>query len=128
MDPFGSIIAEPDDLNKTDTTFYEVEGIGYDFVPTVCERTVSIGVTHTHARRHRRVRFTRLGGGGRTGAHVHGERWKRQVDHKENSRSNFVAECSRVLGLEIREMAKFTLDNEHISWKQTRQAVSQIEG
>ena len=41
VDPYGSIIAQPDDLNQTDTTFYEVEGIGYDFVPTVCDRTVS---------------------------------------------------------------------------------------
>ena len=40
MDPVGSIIAEPDELNKADDTFYEVEGIGYDFVPTVCERKV----------------------------------------------------------------------------------------
>jgi len=38
VDPLGSIIAEPEDLNETDSTFYEVEGIGYDFVPTVCER------------------------------------------------------------------------------------------
>ena len=36
----GSILAEPDTLNKSDTTFYEVEGIGYDFVPTVCDREV----------------------------------------------------------------------------------------
>ena len=44
VDPNGSIIAEPEDLNKTDTTFYEVEGIGYDFIPTVCERAVSIAL------------------------------------------------------------------------------------
>ncbi len=43
----GSIIAEPDDLNQSDSAFYEVEGIGYDFIPTVCERRVSIRtVTH----------------------------------------------------------------------------------
>lgn len=36
MDPEGSILAEPDEINKTDNTgFYEVEGIGYDFIPTV---------------------------------------------------------------------------------------------
>jgi cystathionine beta-synthase len=40
VDPAGSIIAEPEELNKTDVTFYEVEGIGYDFIPTVCERQV----------------------------------------------------------------------------------------
>ncbi|XP_048254534.1 cystathionine beta-synthase-like isoform X3 [Haliotis rufescens] len=38
VDPEGSIIAEPEELNKTDKMFYEVEGIGYDFLPTVCER------------------------------------------------------------------------------------------
>jgi len=38
VDPVGSIIAVPDSLNKSDITTYEVEGIGYDFVPTVCDR------------------------------------------------------------------------------------------
>ena len=37
MDPEGSVIAQPPSLNKTDTTFFEVEGIGYDFIPTVCD-------------------------------------------------------------------------------------------
>ncbi|CAI4227374.1 unnamed protein product [Auanema sp. JU1783] len=36
VDPFGSILADPDD--KT-SHFYEVEGIGYDFVPGVLDRT-----------------------------------------------------------------------------------------
>jgi len=39
VDPFGSILAEPADLNETNTTFYEIEGIGYDFIPTVLDRT-----------------------------------------------------------------------------------------
>ncbi len=38
VDPLGSVIAEPESLNKTDVTFYEVEGVGYDFIPTVCDR------------------------------------------------------------------------------------------
>jgi len=38
VDPVGSIIAEPEELNKADSSFYYVEGIGYDFIPTVCER------------------------------------------------------------------------------------------
>ena len=42
IDPFGSVIAKPSDLNKSDVTFFEVEGLGYDFVPTVCEREVQI--------------------------------------------------------------------------------------
>lgn len=40
VDPEGSILAEPEELNKTDTSFYEVEGIGYDFIPTVLDRSV----------------------------------------------------------------------------------------
>lgn len=39
VDPEGSIIAEPASLNQTDVTGYEVEGTGYDFIPTVCERS-----------------------------------------------------------------------------------------
>lgn len=40
VDPPGSILSLPESLNITDTTFYEVEGIGYDFLPTVLDRTV----------------------------------------------------------------------------------------
>ncbi len=42
VDPEGSILAEPEELNKTDKTQYEVEGIGYDFIPTVLDRSVSV--------------------------------------------------------------------------------------
>ncbi|XP_066148975.1 cystathionine beta-synthase-like isoform X2 [Euwallacea fornicatus] len=34
VDPEGSVFALPHILNKTDVTFFEVEGLGYDFVPT----------------------------------------------------------------------------------------------
>ncbi|GAV50870.1 hypothetical protein ZYGR_0AD00530 [Zygosaccharomyces rouxii] len=37
-DPFGSILAQPESLNKTDVSGYKVEGIGYDFVPQVLNR------------------------------------------------------------------------------------------
>ncbi|XP_066497085.1 cystathionine beta-synthase-like [Hoplias malabaricus] len=40
VDPEGSILAEPEELNKSDKTSYEVEGIGYDFIPTVLDRSV----------------------------------------------------------------------------------------
>lgn len=40
VDPLGSILALPENLNETSTTYYEVEGIGYDFVPTVLDRSV----------------------------------------------------------------------------------------
>ena len=35
-------MAEPEELNVTNKTQYEVEGIGYDFIPTVLDRSVSI--------------------------------------------------------------------------------------
>ncbi|XP_073994700.1 cystathionine beta-synthase isoform X1 [Rhodnius prolixus] len=40
VDPYGSILAQPAHLNETDVTFYEVEGIGYDFIPTVLDRSM----------------------------------------------------------------------------------------
>ncbi|XP_049540534.1 cystathionine beta-synthase [Anopheles darlingi] len=39
-DPEGSILAEPEELNRSNVSFYEVEGVGYDFLPTVLDRTV----------------------------------------------------------------------------------------
>lgn len=39
-DPEGSILAEPAELNKSDVNYYEIEGIGYDFIPTVLDRSV----------------------------------------------------------------------------------------
>lgn len=35
VDPEGSILAQPENLNESSVTIYEVEGIGYDFIPTV---------------------------------------------------------------------------------------------
>jgi len=40
VDPEGSILAEPANLNKTTVTSYDVEGTGYDFLPTVLDRSV----------------------------------------------------------------------------------------
>ncbi|XP_047671124.1 cystathionine beta-synthase-like protein [Tachysurus fulvidraco] len=40
VDPMGSILAEPEQMNKTDKSQYEVEGIGYDFIPTALDRSV----------------------------------------------------------------------------------------
>ena len=40
VDPLGSILAEPEELNKTDVTYFDVEGTGYDFIPTVLDRSV----------------------------------------------------------------------------------------
>lgn len=40
VDPEGSILALPESINKSGVNFYEVEGIGYDFVPTVLDRSL----------------------------------------------------------------------------------------
>lgn len=41
VDPEGSILAQPDDLNDTNRLRpYKVEGIGYDFVPDVLDRSL----------------------------------------------------------------------------------------
>jgi len=48
VDPYGSILAEPDTMNDGSArtgqkrlTAYQVEGIGYDFIPTVLDREVA---------------------------------------------------------------------------------------
>jgi len=48
VDPYGSILAEPDAMNDGSArtgqkrlTAYQVEGIGYDFIPTVLDREVA---------------------------------------------------------------------------------------
>lgn len=43
-DPFGSILALPESLNKTDIETYDVEGIGYDFVPTVLGKYYAVEI------------------------------------------------------------------------------------
>jgi cystathionine beta-synthase len=40
VDPYGSILAEPAQLNGTYRGSYHVEGIGYDFIPGVLDRTI----------------------------------------------------------------------------------------
>ncbi|XP_063539394.1 cystathionine beta-synthase-like [Cydia strobilella] len=40
VDPYGSILAQPEELNHSDVDMYEVEGIGYDFLPRTLDRTV----------------------------------------------------------------------------------------
>lgn len=40
VDPFGSILARPEELNETKIMYYDVEGVGYDFIPTVLDHTV----------------------------------------------------------------------------------------
>ncbi|CCH61215.1 hypothetical protein TBLA_0E01580 [Henningerozyma blattae CBS 6284] len=39
-DPEGSILAQPAKLNETDLAEYKVEGIGYDFIPNVLDRSL----------------------------------------------------------------------------------------
>lgn len=38
VDPYGSILAEPKELNISDINSYKIEGIGYDFIPEVLDR------------------------------------------------------------------------------------------
>jgi cystathionine beta-synthase len=40
VDPIGSILAQPEELNSAGVGTYAVEGIGYDFIPKVLDRTV----------------------------------------------------------------------------------------
>ncbi|CAF1335205.1 unnamed protein product, partial [Rotaria sp. Silwood1] len=40
VDTEGSILALPEAMNKIGITFYEVEGIGHDFIPTVLDRSL----------------------------------------------------------------------------------------
>eukprot|EP01130_Rhizamoeba_saxonica_P000380 TRINITY_DN10346_c0_g1_i1.p1 TRINITY_DN10346_c0_g1~~TRINITY_DN10346_c0_g1_i1.p1 ORF type:complete len:487 (+),score=160.07 TRINITY_DN10346_c0_g1_i1:35-1495(+) len=40
VDPIGSILAQPAELNEGGAGTYQVEGIGYDFIPRVLDRSV----------------------------------------------------------------------------------------
>lgn len=40
MDPVGSILAQPEELNYDIGRSYEIEGTGYDFIPRVCDRSL----------------------------------------------------------------------------------------
>lgn len=40
VDPYGSILAEPEEVNKSEVTGYHVEGIGYDFIPDALTRSL----------------------------------------------------------------------------------------
>ncbi len=42
VDPHGSILAYPEELNKEGIHSYKVEGVGYDFIPKNCDRTGNI--------------------------------------------------------------------------------------
>ena len=40
VDPYGSILAQPESLNAGRNDSYQVEGIGYDFIPDVLDRSL----------------------------------------------------------------------------------------
>jgi cystathionine beta-synthase len=40
VDPIGSILAQPEELNSGGVGSYKVEGIGYDFIPRVLDRSI----------------------------------------------------------------------------------------
>lgn len=47
IDPYASILAQPEELNATTKTGYQVEGIGYDFIPESLDRSVVDGWVKT---------------------------------------------------------------------------------
>ncbi|KAI4469039.1 cystathionine beta-synthase [Holotrichia oblita] len=75
VDPVGSILARPDTLNVNRGQFWEVEGIGYDFVPTTLDRSVidewiKISDQESMPMAKRLIREEGLLCGGSSGAHV----------------------------------------------------------
>ncbi|XP_057656686.1 cystathionine beta-synthase-like [Diorhabda carinulata] len=38
-DPYGSKFAQPSEINETDVKFIEIEGIGFEMIATVCDRS-----------------------------------------------------------------------------------------
>lgn len=76
VDPFGSILAEPPEINETTVTTYAVEGIGYDFIPRVLDRTlidewVKVGDTDAFLMARRLIKEEGLLCGGSSGTAMH---------------------------------------------------------
>ncbi len=40
VDPEGSVLSHSDEIDKAKSSHFEMEGIGYDFVPTVLDKSV----------------------------------------------------------------------------------------
>lgn len=77
VDPLGSILAQPAELNHTTVKSYKVEGIGYDFVPKVLDRDrvdvwVKTGDEESFAMARRLIREEGLLVGGSSGAAMAG--------------------------------------------------------
>ena len=78
VDPHGSTLAIPDDLNKVNMcSFYFVEGIGYDFVPLVLDRSlidewVKVSDKEAFQMARHLVKYEGLLCGGSSGALMHG--------------------------------------------------------
>ncbi|XKL64664.1 hypothetical protein PGB90_004750 [Kerria lacca] len=76
VDPYGSILAQPSELNETDISVYQVEGIGYDFIPTVLDRKIvdkwyKIGDKESFLMARRLIKEEALFCGGSSGGAVH---------------------------------------------------------
>ena len=87
IDPVGSILAEPDSLNDYKRLEgYQVEGIGYDFIPTVLDRSIVdewIKIDDPEAFQCARdlIRYEALTCGGSSGTNVAGAvKWIRAQD------------------------------------------------
>ncbi|PVG03128.1 pyridoxal phosphate-dependent enzyme, beta subunit [Serendipita vermifera] len=94
VDPKGSVLAYPDSLNKTtDDSVYQVEGIGYDFVPEVLDRLPStvdkwlkIGDDEAFPATMRLIKEEALLVGGSSGTALAGAlNWLRSPEGKEHA-------------------------------------------
>lgn len=110
MDPEGSILALPPDLNKSNVDFYEIEGIGYDFIPKVLHRDlvdewIKINDQEALPMARRLIREEGILSGGSAGANLVGA-LKACKDLKEGQR------CVVVLPDGVRNyMTKFLSDS-----------------
>lgn len=110
VDPVGSILAEPTELNNAGVKSYAVEGIGYDFLPDVLDRRVvhrwiKTSDQETFLMSRRLIREEGLLCGGSCGAAVVGA-LRACADLKEGQR------CVVLLADSIRNyMSKFLSDS-----------------